>query len=139
VRTWLIDTGPLVAYLDARDRAHLHAVECLNSFTGHVITTDAVIVEAMYFVSAIREGPEALASFAHATRLLVHECTQPFQLKNAAVLTRKYADTPMDFADATLVLLADRLNTYEIATLDRRGFSTYRTPRGKSFKLVMDK
>jgi len=139
VKTWLLDTGPLVAYLDVRDSAHAQAVECLGSFTGHVVTTDAVIVEAMYFVSAIREGPEALASFVHAARLLVHEATQPVQLKNAAVLMHRYVDTPMDFADATLVLLADRLNIYEIATLDRRGFSTYRTPRGKSFKLVIDK
>ena len=139
MKTWLLDTGPLVAYLDVRDSAHVQAVECLGSFTGHVITTDAIIVEAMYFVSAIREGPEALASFVHAARLLVYESTQPVQLKNAAVLMHKYADTPMDFADATLVLLADRLNAYEIATLDRRGFSTYRTPRGKSFKLAMDK
>lgn len=139
MRTWLIDTGPLVAYLDVRDGSHVQAVECLSSFTGHVITTDAIIVEAMYFVSEIREGPEALASFVHAARLLVHESTQPRQLKDATLLMRKYADTPMDFADATLVMLADRLNTYEIATLDRRGFSTYRTPRGKSFRLVMDK
>lgn len=139
MRTWIIDTGPLVSYLDVGDSAHLQAAEYLSAFTGHVITTDAVIVEAMYFVSAIREGPQALASFVHAARLLVHESTQPLQLKNAAVLMSKYADTPMDFADATLVLLADRLNIYEIATLDRRGFSTYRTPRGKSFKLVMDK
>lgn len=134
-----MDTGPLVAYLDVRDSAHLQAVECLGSFTGHLITTSAIIVEAMYFVSAIREGPEALASFVHAARLLVHESTQPFQLKEAVQLMGKYLDTPMDFADATLVLLADQVNTYEIATLDRRGFSTYRTPRGKSFRLVMDK
>jgi predicted nucleic acid-binding protein len=134
-----MDTGPLVAFLDVRDSAHVRAAECLSSFTGHLITTSAIIVEAMFFVSAIRDGPEALASFVHAARLLVHECTQPFQLKEAVRLMDEYSDTPMDFADATLVLLADRLNTYEIATLDRRGFSTYRTPRGKSFRLVMDK
>jgi predicted nucleic acid-binding protein len=134
-----MDTGPLVAFLDVRDSAHVLAAECLSTFTGHLITTSAVIVEAMYFVSAIPEGPEALASFVHAARILVHESTQPFQLKEAVRLMDKYSDTPMDFADATLVLLADRLNTYEIATLDRRGFSTYRTPRGKSFRLVIDK
>jgi predicted nucleic acid-binding protein len=134
-----MDTGPLVAYLDVRDSAHTQAAEGLSSFTGHLITTSAVIVEAMFFVSAIPEGPEALANFVHAARILVHESTQPFQLKEAARLMGKYSDTPMDFADATLVLLADQLTTYEIATLDRRGFSTYRTPRGKSFRLLMDR
>ena len=43
----------------------------------------------------------------------------------------------MDFADATLVLLADELAVTEIVTLDRRGFSTYRTPKGKGFRLVL--
>jgi predicted nucleic acid-binding protein len=41
----------------------------------------------------------------------------------------------MDFADATLVLLAGTLGITDIVTLDRRGFSTYRTSRGKAFRL----
>jgi predicted nucleic acid-binding protein len=49
----------------------------------------------------------------------------------------RYFDTPMDFADSTLLLLADDLRAYEILTLDRRGFSTYRTPRGKVLRLVL--
>ena len=138
MRLLLLDTGPLVAYLDSRDHAHDEAAECLNAFAGTLVTTSAVIAEAMYFVSAIPEGPEALATFAHAVGLLVYECAQPLQLKDAARLMRKYDDTPMDFADATLVLLADKLGISEIVTLDRRGFSTYRTGRGKNFRLHLD-
>jgi predicted nucleic acid-binding protein len=44
----------------------------------------------------------------------------------------------MDFADATLVLVADVLEVTDIFTLDRRGFSTFRTSEGKPFNLVMD-
>ena len=51
---------------------------------------------------------------------------------------RRYADTPMDFADATLVLLAERLAVHEILTLDRRGFNTYRLSNGAAFELVLD-
>ena len=39
----------------------------------------------------------------------------------------------MDFADATLVLLAEEVGVTEILTLDRRGFSTYRTAKGRDF------
>jgi len=138
VKIWLLDTGPLVAYLDARDSAHVKAADGLSAFAGSLVTTSAVITEAMYFVSSISGGPGALAEFAHATHLLVYDCAQPSQLKEAARLMSKYADTPMDFADATLVQLADRLGSYEIATLDRRGFSAYRTPRAKTFRLVLD-
>jgi hypothetical protein len=48
----------------------------------------------------------------------------------------KYANVPMDFADATLVLLGDEVGTTDIVTLDRRGFSAYRTARGKSFQIT---
>jgi uncharacterized protein len=70
--------------------------------------------------------------------VFISECTQSSQLKRAVVLMRKYADTPMDFADATLVLLADELRVVDVLTLDRRGFSTYRTARGKPFRRVLD-
>jgi hypothetical protein len=45
---------------------------------------------------------------------------------------------PMEFVDATLVLLADHVASPDIATLDRRGFSTHRTAKGKRFRLVLD-
>jgi hypothetical protein len=49
----------------------------------------------------------------------------------------KYSDTPMDFADATLVLLAEEVGVTEILTLDRRGFSRYRTAKGHRFRLIL--
>jgi predicted nucleic acid-binding protein len=138
VKVWLLDTGPLVAYLDRRDAAHATVAACLDTFTGRLITTSAVITEAMHFVMESSEGPNALASFAHSVGLLVYECAHPLQLKEAVRLMHKYSDTPMDFADATLVMLADELGTKEILTLDRRGFSAYRTLHGKGFNLVLD-
>ena len=50
-------------------------------------------------------------------------------------LMSRYADTPMDFADATLVLLGEALEVFDIVTLHRRGFSTYRPRRSKHFSL----
>ena len=65
------------------------------------------------------------------------ESAQPPQVVAAARLMAKYADTPMDYADATLVLLAEELGVTDVATLDTRGFSTYRTAKGKAFRLVL--
>lgn len=48
----------------------------------------------------------------------------------------KYRNAPMDFADATLVALAEELETQWIFTLDRRGFSTYRLGRRKAFQII---
>ena len=136
MRQWLIDTGPLVAYVDAGDPAHEIVAARLDDFTGHLHTTAAVVTEAMHLVGDAVDGPEALAAFLLGSHTHIAESTQAAHLQAAVVLMKKYRDTPMDFADATLVLLADRLFVTDILTLDRRGFSTYRTVRGKAFRLV---
>jgi len=138
MKIWLIDTGPIVAYLDARDPAHGAVATRLDSFSGWLFTTDAVIVEAMHFLSAAKEGPALLADFVEASQMQVFGCCRSDQLRKAADLMSKYADTPMDFADATLVLLSEEIGAQEILTLDRRGFSTYRTARGRPFRRVLD-
>jgi len=113
-------------------------VSCLDAFVGELCTTGAVIVEAMHFVVAATNGPTLLANFVEASELRIYTLSHPSQLREAARPMQKYADTPMDFADATLVILADQINTLEVLTLDRRGFSTYRTGRGRALRRVLD-
>lgn len=48
-------------------------------------------------------------------------------------LLQKYRDRPMDLADASLVVLADRLGIAEVLTLDRADFDVYRLPGGRPF------
>ncbi|MBI2317362.1 MAG: PIN domain-containing protein, partial [Betaproteobacteria bacterium] len=110
VKTWLVDTGPLVAYLDADDPGHSEVAARLDDFTGQLATTSAVITEAMHFVSADKQGPRLLAEFVVASRTEVYELCRPPVFLDAALLMQRYADTPMDFADATLVLLAEVLD-----------------------------
>ena len=66
------------------------------------------------------------------------DISRPSELHEAVRLMEKYADIPMDYADATLVLLADGLEVWEILTLDRRGFSTYRTKGRRAFRLLLN-
>lgn len=138
MKTWLIDTGPLVAYLDAADPEHGSVVACLEDFAGQLATTSAVITEAMHFVSASRGGARLLAELVMLSRTEVYDLCRPPELLDAARLMEKYADTPMDFADATLVLLAEALDVRDILTLDRRGFSTYRTRQRRGLRLVLE-
>lgn len=133
-----MDTGPFVAYLDAGDPEHGAVVACLDAFHGQLTTTSAVITEAMHFVTADRSGARLLAEFIAASRTGVYDLCRAPELLEATSLMEKYFDTPMDFADATLVLLAEALDVREILTLDRRGFSTYRTRRRHGFRLVLD-
>ena len=90
----MLDTGPLVAYLDANEPEHSNVVPCLDGFAGQLPTTGAVITEAMHFVSTDPEGAGVLAAFVEASGMLVFDFAQPAQLRNAALLMKKYADTP---------------------------------------------
>jgi hypothetical protein len=56
----------------------------------------------------------------------------------ASTLMRVYAGLPMDYADATLVVLAEALQLSTVFTTDRRGFLTYRLPRRKRFHVLPD-
>ncbi len=136
MRLWLVDTGPLVAYLDAGDPAHGPVAESLERFTGRVATTSAVVTEAMHFVQRIDHGPRRLAELLAVADAEIVDASRPTDLVDAVALMERYANVPMDFADATLVLLAEALGVNEVATLDRRGFSTYRTRKGRAFRLI---
>jgi hypothetical protein len=138
MKTWLVDTGPVVAYLDAGDPAHADVAARWDSFRGQLVTTSAVITEAMHFVSTSPSGARHLADLVAASGMEVYDLSRPPELREAASLMEKYADTPMDFADATLVLLAEALHVREVLTLDRRGFSTYRTRKRQAFRLALD-
>ena len=138
MKRWLVDTGPFVAYLDRTDARHDDVATCLEGFAGRLITTGAVVTEVMYFVSDAPDGPAAFAALLRDAGVHVVDTLQPSDVSAAAELMQKYADTPMDFADATLVRAADRTGTFDILTLDRRGFATYRTSAGKRFRLVLE-
>ena len=127
-----------MAYLDARDPAHGEVAGCLDGFGGQLVTTGAVITESMHFVSSSFDGARLLAEFVSTSGTEVYDLCRPPELVAAASLMEKYADTPMDFADATLVLLSEAIGVRDILTLDRRGFSTYRTSRRGNLRLVLD-
>jgi hypothetical protein len=138
LRAWLLDTGPLVSYLVASEKDHLKVAAQLDSFTGQLFTTTAVITETMHLVARARKGPALLAEFVAQSELQILDFSEAGQLAEAARRMEKYANLPMDYADATLVLLAERLKVFEILTLDRRGFSVFRSSRGKRFSLLLD-
>jgi len=137
MKTWLVDTGPFVAYVNRTDARHAQVAASLDGFTGRLATTGAVVTEVMYFLADVAGGPIAFGELLVASDTRIAESTDPRHILSAAQVMDKYSDTPMDFADATLVLLADELGVTDVLTLDRRGFSTYRTAKGRAFRLVL--
>jgi predicted nucleic acid-binding protein len=126
----LLDTGALVSLLD---RSQTHHVKCSRAFadwTGPVVSTEAVLTEATHLLAGVRGGRAACVEFflSGGAVLVPSNAT--------SLLLDKYADLPMDFADATLVALAEELDCTSVFTTDRTDFSVYRLKGRKPFRLV---
>jgi uncharacterized protein len=135
----LLDTGPLVALLDRSETDHNRVKSFMARLGGsRLVTTGAVITEAFYFLSDVRDGPVSLASFLDASGTEVREAFNAEALAAAVRLMSKYSDVPMDFPDATLVWIAESSGTDRILTLDRRGFSSFRFENNRRFRLLLD-
>jgi len=135
----LVDTGPLVALLDRSEPDHGEVQNFISRLRGsRLVTTGAVITEAFYFLSDVRNGPDSLVSFVIASGMEVRDAFSSDALTAGLRLMSKYADVPMDFPDATLVWMAEKLGTDSILTLDRRGFSSFRLRSKRRFKLLLD-
>lgn len=127
----LVDTGPLVALFDPSDREHASCTRELARLEGRrLVTTLAVVTEATYLLEFSGRAQRALLTFIAdgAIELAVIDAAA---IRRAESLMLKYEDLPMDFADATLVVLAELLGTLDVFTLDRRDFGIYRIGRRK--------
>jgi uncharacterized protein len=92
----------------------------------------------MHLVAPSRSGPSDLGDLVAVSEMGVYDLCRAPELRAAAALMAKYADTPMDFADATIVLLVESLGIREVFTLDHRGFSVYRTRNGRALTQVLE-
>ena len=124
----LVDTGPLVALFDASEQAHNAVVQALANLTrtDRLFTSLAVVTEVTHLLDfSVRKQLEFL-QWVELGALTIEPIT-PQDFPALRTLMQRYTNLPMDFADATLVLLAERLGSQKILTLDRRDFTVYRT------------
>lgn len=120
----LVDTGPLVASLRLRDRHHGWTRAQLASLREPLLTCEAVLSEAFFLLQTVPKGHDSLAALIDRGVL---EVRFDFQDERDATLRllRKYADTPMSFADACLVRMSEIHRDTSLLTLDQ-DFVTYR-------------
>ncbi|HEX6752147.1 MAG TPA: PIN domain-containing protein [Solirubrobacterales bacterium] len=132
----LVDAGPLIALIDAGDPDHELCVTALQAIQLPLLTTWPAYTEAMYLVGRAGgwTGQDALWKLALNGDLEIAE--QPAaSADRMAKLMERYADRPMDLADAALVALAEERDTKRIFTLDA-DFSIYRLHGRARFELL---
>jgi predicted nucleic acid-binding protein len=122
----ILDTGALVALVDRSEQRHVDCTAVLEAWTGQVASTEAVLTETLHLLRPLgwRAQKSGLNFFLRGVFTLVPASAGTLLRANA--LMEQYRDLPMDYADATLVALAEELRSSQIFTLDRKGFSVYR-------------
>ena len=130
----LLDTGPLVAILHRDDRQHQRCVDVFKAFRGVLLSTEAVLTEAIYLLTGVPGGQQACLEFFIRGAAVLVPATRK-SLQRCQLLMARYENVPMDFADATLVALGEEAGIQEVFTLDRRGFETYRMGKLQTFRL----
>ena len=130
----LVDTGALVGLLDRSQSVHKACADFYRAWEGQAVTTEAVLTESIHLLSGVSGGGPACIDFVLNGGVLAVPSSE-VSLRRCRQLMEKYSDLPMDFADSTLVVLAEELNTGVIFTFDR-DFSLYRIRGRRHFRIV---
>jgi predicted nucleic acid-binding protein len=134
----LVDTGAILAFLDADDRWHRRCLEAFASLRLPLATSAAVLAELFHLIGDDPRDLGAAWGFLRSGAVTVLPIDDT-DLPELEALMKRYADRPMDLADATLVRLARRERLSTIFTIDHDDFETYRIDGRRRFRIVPER
>jgi len=134
----LADTGFFYALLDRDDAWHVRCRDASAGLEEGLVTTWPVLTEAVHLLSRWLsvETATALMEEVAEGEIRVWDLSPNARAKVPSLM-RRYADLPMDLADASLVLLAEELGHGRILTIDQRDFRSYRWKTRRPFDSLL--
>lgn len=133
----LCDAGPLVAIIDSDDPIHQKCTSTLDETLGETLySTWPCFTEAMHLLHRAdgHRAQEWLWKLVDNAALALHS-THPDEWRRMRHLMGRYADSPMDLADASRGGAADQTGASRIVAIDRH-FRAYRIHDKESFDIV---
>jgi predicted nucleic acid-binding protein len=130
----LIDTGAILALLDRTDRWHGVCAETFDQLLLPLVTSEAVLIELFHLAGDSRHEREAAWKFIRSGAIVL-ATIEDSELPHLHALMVRYADRPMDFADASLVHLAKREGLTTVFTVDHADFNTYRIDGRRRYRV----
>ncbi|MCC6245949.1 MAG: PIN domain-containing protein [Gemmatimonadaceae bacterium] len=131
----VVDTGPLVALLNRRDRQHVWVRQVLDTVEPPIFTCEAVVSEACFLLSRMDGGQDALLELL-ASDVVRIDFRLANEIEAIRALMRKFASVPMSLADACLVRMSELDAQTTIVTLDG-DFRVYRRNRRQVISTIM--
>ncbi len=131
----LIDSGPIIALFDSSDKYHQISRSFIKNNPHELITSLASVTEAQHLLDFNRNAQTDCLSWIISGAIKVEEIGVEDLIRIKALII-KYADMPMDFADACLVRLGEKYQIDEVATIDS-DFDIYRLNKHQTFRTVL--
>lgn len=131
----ILDTGPLVALLDATDPDHERCAELIQSSTERRVVPVCVLVEVEYLLRPWPEAFEALLAEFGGGSLELLELPNRWLLRAGELLDR-YRDLSLGLVDATVLAATEMLDETKLATLDHRHFHAVKPAHCESLRLL---
>lgn len=123
----IIDTGPLVALLNRRERLHDWAKEVLDTIEPPIFTCEAVLSEACFLLRDIDGGPDAVLNLV-GRGIVRADFRVGTEIDALRLLMKRFSNVPMSLADACLVRMTELDPRSVVLTLDS-DFRIYRRNR----------
>jgi predicted nucleic acid-binding protein len=133
----IVDSSVVYALLDANDRNHEAAAVWYRATVPNLVTTPLILAEVDHLAGA-RAGKVAQQAWRQDVANDAYDVVWwSGAARQSAAIAERYADLGIGLADASLVALAGRLDTVEIATYDERHFRAMRPlSSGAAFRLL---
>ena len=138
----VIDAGPLISLFNRNDRYHQQVRGKIIAFKenhGHLITTWPVITEATHVLDKV-VSPQASFDLLHwicINGMEIFHLTAS-HVHRMITLQKKYRDCPMDFADSSLLVTAEEIDTNQVFSIDFRDFKIYRLIKNQPLKNLIN-
>jgi predicted nucleic acid-binding protein len=133
----VLDTGPLYASLDRSDADHPACRELIENAEEPVVIPAPVLVEVDYWIH-VRLHPGVLVALLDdiASGAYRVEELQPQDYQRTRELCDRYADSDVEFVDAAVLAVVERLGEPKLATLDHRHFRVLRPRHVETLRLL---
>lgn len=125
MKNTLIDAGPLIALFNKNDKYHEPIKKFLKGYKGILSTTWPVITEVSHMLDFNIQTQIDFLTWIQLGAVILENINNDDILR-IIELSKKYSDVPMDLADASLVVLSEKLGIKEIITIDS-DYYIYRT------------
>lgn len=120
----IVDTGPLVALLNRRERHHAWAAKIMDTIEPPIFTCDPVLSEACFLLQDMDGGPDAVMELV-ARGIVRSDFRVMAEVESVRALMKKFATVPMSLADACVVRMTELDQKSVVLTLDS-DFKVYR-------------